>query len=752
MIAPLRVLILEDNTEDAELMLDELRQAGFEPEYKRVQTEAEYSESLNPDLDVILADYSLPQFDASQALGLLNKTGLGIPLIVLSGSISEEVAVECIKQGASDYLLKDRMTRLGQAVTQAMARQKDRDERREAEVSLRQSERYYRSLLHNMHEDILVIDHNHQITDVNNTFLTTTGHRRSDFIGRPCYEVSHGHDVPCEQRGVDCMLDEVFETGESRNCLHEHTRVNGSKISVDILLSPLRDEAGTVTHVIVAARDVTDVVKIQHALRESEEKYRELVENLDNIIYVVDEDEALIYVSPVVESLLGYAPSELLGRPFSDFIHRPDLPQCIEGFERVLAGQSKTGEYRIRTKSGSFRWMHSSNRPTLKNDCVIGAHGVLTDITDHKQAEDQMFQLNQLRESIIDNANVWLNVLDKSANIIIWNKAAERISGYSRQQVLGHDKVWEWLYPDETYRKGIFETAKRVIKGGITCVDDETIIRCRDGQTKIIAWNDRSLLSRDGNPIGSTAIGRDVTEQKHAAENLKKALEGTIQAVGMTTETRDPYTASHQQRVTELACAIASEMALSDEQIEGIRVAGLMHDIGKMAVPAEILSKPTQLSETEYNLIRCHPQTAYDILKAIEFPWPIAQIVLQHHERMNGSGYPRGLGEDKIMLEARILAVADVVEAMSSHRPYRPACGEEKALKEISQNKGKLYDTEVADACLRLFAENRFQFDEQSALPATGTMTRTSVSAAPTASVKNPAASCGALRDKKPSL
>jgi HD-GYP domain-containing protein (c-di-GMP phosphodiesterase class II) len=153
-------------------------------------------------------------------------------------------------------------------------------------------------------------------------------------------------------------------------------------------------------------------------------------------------------------------------------------------------------------------------------------------------------------------------------------------------------------------------------------------------------------------------------------------------------------------------------MGLSEEQIQGIRAAGLMHDIGKMAVPAEILSKPSQLSETEYNLIKCHPQTAYDILKTVEFPWPIAQIVLQHHERLNGSGYPRGLEEDDIMLEARVLAVADVVEAMSSHRPYRPACGKEKALEEISQNKGKLYDTEATDACMRLFTENRFQFDE----------------------------------------
>ena len=220
---------------------------------------------------------------------------------------------------------------------------------------------------------------------------------------------------------------------------------------------------------------------------------------------------------------------------------------------------------------------------------------------------------------------------------------------------------------------------------------------------------------------------RKQTEQqlKQSLEKVRITLSGTVSALAITVEMRDPYTAGHQQRVTQLACAMAKEMGLSEEQIEGLHVAGSLHDLGKILVPAEILNKPGPLSETEIDqvmthpqaghdilmgLIKEHPQAGYDILKEINFPWPVAQIVRQHHERMDGSGYPEGLKGDNILLEARILAVADVVEAMSSHRPYRPAHGVEKALEEISQQKGILYDTDVVDACIKVFTEKQFKF------------------------------------------
>ncbi|MGD9166246.1 MAG: HD domain-containing protein [Syntrophobacterales bacterium] len=199
-------------------------------------------------------------------------------------------------------------------------------------------------------------------------------------------------------------------------------------------------------------------------------------------------------------------------------------------------------------------------------------------------------------------------------------------------------------------------------------------------------------------------------EVQSTLDKLRSAMGGVVQAMALTVERRDPYTAGHQRRVADLARAVAAEMALSTHQIDGIRMAGLIHDLGKICVPAEILSKPGQLTELEHTLIQDHPQVGYEILKEIEFPWPVAQIVLQHHERLDGSGYPVGLSGDDIIIEAKTLAVADVVEAMASHRPYRPTLGRDMALEEISQNRGVLYDADVVDACMKLLQEKDFQF------------------------------------------
>jgi putative two-component system response regulator len=208
-------------------------------------------------------------------------------------------------------------------------------------------------------------------------------------------------------------------------------------------------------------------------------------------------------------------------------------------------------------------------------------------------------------------------------------------------------------------------------------------------------------------------LQRLTEELKQSLEKLRKTMVGIIQAMALTVESKDPYTAGHQLRVSHLARSIAQEMGLSQDQIEAVRMSGMVHDLGKISFPAQLLSKPTQLSDLEFGLIKVHPQISFDILKDIDFPWPVAQIVFQHHERINGTGYPLGLFGNEIYLEAKILAVADVVEAIASHRPYRPALGIKKALDEISQNRDILYDPGVVDACLRLFKEKGFQLKQK---------------------------------------
>jgi len=198
---------------------------------------------------------------------------------------------------------------------------------------------------------------------------------------------------------------------------------------------------------------------------------------------------------------------------------------------------------------------------------------------------------------------------------------------------------------------------------------------------------------------------------KQTCKKIEKVIEGTANIITRVVELRDPYSAGHQQRVSKLATAIAREMKLSQDKIEGTRVASLVHDIGKVNLPTEIISKPNKLVEVEFNLIKNYPRVGYDILKKVDFPWPIAEIVLQHQEKIDGLGYPRGLKGDEICIEAKILGVANVVEAMSSYKSYRPALSIDEALAEISKNKNILFDPEVVDVCLKLFKEKEFKFE-----------------------------------------
>jgi putative nucleotidyltransferase with HDIG domain len=198
-------------------------------------------------------------------------------------------------------------------------------------------------------------------------------------------------------------------------------------------------------------------------------------------------------------------------------------------------------------------------------------------------------------------------------------------------------------------------------------------------------------------------------ELESSMKRVEKSMEGAIQAICRTVETKDPYVSLHQKRVSQFACDIARELGLTARQIDGIRVAGQLHDIGKVTVPMEILTKPGKLSKIEFAMIRDHPRVAFDILKNVEFDWPIAQIVVQHHERLDGSGYPNGISGEDILLEARILAVADVVEAMCTDRPYRPALGVKEALAELERGDGKLYDSQVVRACKKLLNERGFK-------------------------------------------
>lgn len=307
---------------------------------------------------------------------------------------------------------------------------------------------------------------------------------------------------------------------------------------------------------------------------------------------------------------------------------------------------------------------------------------------------------------------------DKNGAITFMNPFAETLTGWKLEQAL--DRNLSDVLKIKNQKPGKLQkiSVKKILKGEGEGLSDEAILVSRGGKKTPIDPRMEPIKDDGGNISGAVLAFTDITARKTAEDELKRsfeqqktAMEGTVRAIAYTIETRDPYTAGHQRRVTKLACTIGEEMGLSKDRIEGLRMSGELHDIGKIHVPAEILSKPGQISEAEYTIIKTHSQVGHDILKTIEFPWPVAKIVLQHHERIDGSGYPSGLTGKDILLEAKILAVADVIEAMATHRPYRPALSIEDALKEISKNRGKLYDTKVVDICLKVFKEKKFEFE-----------------------------------------
>lgn len=314
---------------------------------------------------------------------------------------------------------------------------------------------------------------------------------------------------------------------------------------------------------------------------------------------------------------------------------------------------------------------------------------------------------------IIETTKDAVFVVSNNSQIVYTNPAMDELFGYKKGELIGKDPI---TFNDEyNPKKFVKEIKETLLTKGYW--EGEVHNRKKDG-TKFISYvRICAFKNGKGEITNFISTEHDITEHNNiksqlseSVDRLQKVLEETIHAIALTIEKRDLFTAGHQRRVAELASAIAKEMKLPKEKVTGVYMAGLLHDIGKIHIPAELLMKPSKLSELEFKLIKNHPKIAHDILKEIEFPWPIAEIALQHHERLDGSGYPNGLRAEEIMLEAKILAVADVVEAMLSARPYRPALGMKKALKEISSKRGVIYDSKVVDTCMRLFKEKGFKF------------------------------------------
>jgi PAS domain S-box-containing protein len=457
------------------------------------------------------------------------------------------------------------------------------------------------------------------------------------------------------------------------------------------------------TVALVVQRDTAE-----KSLQESEEKHRLLFDGAGDAIFVVDAEARMLAVNTLACERLGYTHEELMSMTVDQLDSPSEAPRAPDRMALLIEHGRLAFETMHKRKDGSLiptdviaRRITWGGQPAIMSIC--------RDITDRKQAGEALKESESRLATIFENdpsGIILVNTRTRTVHDV--NRAAVEMIGLPKEDLVGK-ACHNFLCPAEEGRCPICDLGQEVDRS-------ERVLICADGKrlpilktvVPIKISGEEYLLE---NFIDITARKQAEEELKQAVEKLRKGLTGTIHAMSLMVETRDPYTAGHQKRVSNLARVIAQEMNLPKDMIDKIRMAGVIHDIGKISVPAEILSKPTKLTAIEFSLIKVHPQSGYDILKDVDLPYPIAEIVYQHHERLDGSGYPQGLKDGQILLEACILAVADVVEAMASHRPYRPAIGIERALEEIEKNKGIFYDIKAVDACVRLFRDKGFKFE-----------------------------------------
>ena len=464
-------------------------------------------------------------------------------------------------------------------------------------------------------------------------------------------------------------------------------------------------------------KKMLDLETANQQLKMLEERYRLSFENTSDVIFIVDENLNILSMSQSAEKILGYKLEEFIGKLVTDMKHiftPASFERAIADAMLILKGETISAKiYEFMAKDGTIKIGEVSGSPIMRNGQVTGFVSIARDITDRRRMEDELRNSAQKYRTILEDMNDMYYELDLKGNMTFFNKALLSLTARSPEELQGMN------FRDYMSSEGSEDALKifgEIYKTGKPRLFVNEIVT-KTGEVKYFESQAGLLLDENKQPIGFRGIARDITDRKKAQDErdqvlarLRKTLGTMIQAMSAAVEARDPYTSGHQRRVAALARSIAEEMNLSRDQIEGIRMAASIHDMGKISIPAEILSMPRKLSKLEFDLVKTHSQAGHDIIKDIDFPWPIANIILQHHERINGSGYPHGLRGDNILLEARILAVADVVEAMASYRPYRPALGLDTALEEITRNKNILYDGEVVEACLKIFREKKYEF------------------------------------------
>src|SRR5664280_859295 len=578
---------------------------------------------------------------------------------------------------------------------------------------LRENEEKYRLIAENTADLIVAMDMNLRFTYISPSIMRTHGFTVEEAMNMTLDQVltpeSMQNLLTVSEEEMKLEATGTADPGRIRSLEIEGYKKDGSIIWMESSVSNQRDKENKPIGILSVNRDITERKQVEKKLMNSEEKFRMLAES-SPLAIMMHQGDRWIYANRAAVEISGYTEEEFYSMDFWDIVH-PDYRDMIKesGHNRQQGKVlPRDYEFKIIAKNGLEKWVILTGNPIKYEDKPTAVISV-TDITERKIIEAALMESEIKYRRIFESFEDLYYQTDEKGIIRVLSPSLYRLTGWSPDELIGKPVTDVYVSPKD--QGGLLA---EISQSGFLR-DYEVFLKKKDGTQAYASLTASILTDPDGRPCGIAGTLRDITERKQAEEErkqsferLRKALGATVQSISLTVEMKDPYTAGHQQRVSDLTRAIATEMGLSADRRDFIRTASSIPDIGKISVPSEILSKPTKLTDLEFSLIKTHSQSGHDILKDIDLPWPVADVVLQHHERMNGSGYPQGLKGDDILLEARIMAVADVVEAIASHRPYRPSLGIDFALEEISRNKGILYDADVVDACLKLFQEKSY--------------------------------------------
>lgn len=572
---------------------------------------------------------------------------------------------------------------------------------------MRESERKYRLIAENTADLIMILDMNMRFTYISPAVMRLRGFTVEEAMRQTIDQVLTPESLGLVQTVFENAMEREAGGLNDSNIIRmlelEHYRKDSSIAWMEVSLSFLRGREGKPEGVLIVSRDVTE----RKEAEEEMQKMASIVKHSIEVVSLTDPEGNMVFLNETGCRMLGIEPARMTGKSIMDIIPGELQPMFRTQVMSILnKGGSWEGDLQYRNQKTGKLFDVYTMAYAIKNPASGAPRyfaSVSLDITERKVMEENY-------RSIFDNAREGIFRTTPEGRFVLANRAMARILGYDSPEAL-IDGVTDipgqlYIHPEERSQTLEFLEREGYVKNA------EVQWKRKDGATIWVHRTMRAVRDEKGKILYLEGLVTDITDRKKSVDQLRKALVDTIQAIASIVESRDPYTAGHQRRVADLAAAIAAEMGLSVELIEGLRMAGVIHDIGKVSVPSDILNMPRKLTDIEFSLIKTHAKSGYEMVKDIEFPWPIARMILEHHERINGSGYPNGLTGDRLLLESRILAVADVVEAMATHRPYRAALSLDVAMDEITKNRGVIYDPDAVDACLRLFREKGYKIKQ----------------------------------------